>query len=88
MAAGSLAGVRRWYTTAMPIYEFICDECGAEFEELVRNGDKPKCDACSSREVRRIFSKFAVHSSSANLGGKGADKSCSSCASSSCATCH
>jgi hypothetical protein len=29
-----------------------------------------------------------VHSSSANLGGKGATKSCSTCASSSCATCH
>jgi putative FmdB family regulatory protein len=78
----------RWYTTAMPIYEFICDECGSEFEELMRNGDKPCCERCESSEVRRIFSKFAVHSSSADLGGKGATKSCSSCASSSCATCH
>jgi hypothetical protein len=29
-----------------------------------------------------------VHSSSSDLGGKGATKNCSSCASSSCGTCH
>src|SRR5512146_2653025 len=54
---------RSWYTDAMPIYEFICDACEAQFEELVRNGGPITCPACSSQEVRRLFSKFAVHSS-------------------------
>jgi putative FmdB family regulatory protein len=77
-----------WYTWAMPIYEFVCKACEAPFEELVRNGDKPRCPQCASPDVQRVFSKFAVHSSSSNLGGGGAGKSCSSCASSSCATCN
>jgi len=72
----------------MPIYEFVCNVCDTPFEELVRNGARPQCPACSTKDVRRIFSKFAVHSSSPDLGGTGASKNCSSCASSSCATCH
>jgi putative FmdB family regulatory protein len=72
----------------MPIYEFCCNQCGTAFEELVRNGVKPVCPECRSGDVCRLLSTFAVHSSSSNLGGKGATKSCSSCASSSCGTCH
>ena len=72
----------------MPIYEFICNVCEAPFEELVRNGERPRCPSCETRDVRRILSRFAVHSSTPGLGGQGASKNCSSCASSSCGTCH
>ena len=72
----------------MPIYEFCCNQCGTAFEELVRNGTRPECPSCHSGDVCRLLSTFAVHSSSSDLGGKGATKSCSSCASSSCGTCH
>jgi len=72
----------------MPIYEFCCNQCGTAYEELVRNGTRPVCPSCSSSDVRRLFSSFAVHSSSANVGGGGASKNCSSCASSACGTCH
>jgi putative FmdB family regulatory protein len=68
----------------MPIYEFCCNQCETAFEELVRNGVRPECPACHSGDV----CTFAVHSSSSDLGGKGATKNCSSCASSSCGTCH
>ncbi len=78
----------RWYTDAMPIYEFICERCELRFEELVRSGDKPRCPECATGDVRRLLSAFAVHSSSPGLGGGGASKSCSTCAGSSCATCH
>jgi len=72
----------------MPIYEFMCTACEAPFEELVRNGEKPRCPVCASTDVSRLLSRFAIHSSSPDLGGGGATKSCSSCSSSSCATCH
>jgi len=72
----------------MPIYEFCCNQCGTTFEELVRNGTRPECPSCNSGDVCRLLSTFAVHSSSSNLGGKGATKSCSTCASGSCGTCH
>ena len=71
----------------MPIYEFICEHCELRFEVLVRNGDKPHCPECDTGDVRRLLSSFAVHSTSAGLGG-GGGKSCSSCAGSSCATCN
>jgi putative FmdB family regulatory protein len=71
----------------MPIYEFICEHCELRFEELVRNGDRPRCPECSTNDIRRLLSSFAVHSASANLGG-GGGKSCGSCGSSSCGTCH
>ena len=70
----------------MPIYEFVCERCERPFEELVRNGDPVACPQCASQQVRRLLSRFAVHSSSPNLGGGG--KSCSSCSGSHCATCH
>jgi putative FmdB family regulatory protein len=71
----------------MPIYEYTCEECELTFEELVRNGVPVACPTCGSGHVRRLLSRFAVHSSSPDKGGRGA-KNCSTCAGSSCATCH
>jgi len=93
VTAPRVPGVRltsraRWYTLPMPIYEFICNACATPFEELIRNGTKPVCPSCGTGDVQRLLSSFAVHSSSPNLGGQGASKNCSSCASSSCGTCH
>ena len=81
-------GGPRWYTVAMPIYEFFCDHCELRFEELLRNGEKPRCPECATADVRRLLSGFAVHSSSPDLGGGGPSKNCASCASSSCASCN
>lgn len=47
----------------MPIYEFICNECWEEFEELVFsiNAIKDvKCPACSSQFVEKKISIFAT----------------------------
>ena len=44
----------------MPIYEYVCMECESHFEELVRNGEEPDCPDCSSANVRRQLSVFAM----------------------------
>ena len=44
----------------MPIYEYVCMECESHFEELVRNGQEPDCPDCSSANVRRQLSVFAM----------------------------
>ena len=51
----------------MPIYEYRCKECGAEFEELTlsRDNGAVTCRKCSSRRVTRLLSTFAVGSQAA-----------------------
>ena len=41
----------------MPIYEYVCMKCESHFEELVRNGEMPKCPDCSSTKVQKQFSE-------------------------------
>jgi putative FmdB family regulatory protein len=41
----------------MPIYEFLCEACGARFEELVDAGtESVDCRACTSERTRRVYS--------------------------------
>jgi putative FmdB family regulatory protein len=52
----------------MPIYEYRCEECGTQFEELTlsANGNYAvACRACTSRRVTRLLSAFAVHTAEA-----------------------
>ena len=49
--------------TAMPIYEYRCQECGREFELFVRAADKrsePVCPECGSTRVSKAVSLFGV----------------------------
>jgi putative FmdB family regulatory protein len=52
----------------MPFYEFICEDCFEEFEELV-SFNKPTlgltCPACGSDLVRKVISNFAPLNGSA-----------------------
>src|SRR5512133_4382006 len=49
------------YTAHVPIYEYVCMKCESHFEELVRNGETPKCPDCSSAKVQKQLSVFATH---------------------------
>lgn len=41
----------------MPLYEFVCGACGAEFEELCQAGqDAARCPECGSAGARRRVS--------------------------------
>ncbi len=47
----------------MPLYEFHCDECDAEFEELlsgVHEADEVSCPGCGNEKVERLLSGFAL----------------------------
>ena len=45
----------------MPIYEYHCDACGADFEAIVpfSEADTMKCEKCGSQRVQRMASAFA-----------------------------
>jgi putative FmdB family regulatory protein len=48
----------------MPIYEYICDDCGTKFEKLVRhnNQDTLACPKCGQAHLKTALSTFAAHS--------------------------
>ena len=46
----------------MPIYEYACQGCGSQFEAIVRSSDTPQCPECSSEELEKLLSVFAVGS--------------------------
>lgn len=47
----------------MPIYEFVCQDCGHEFERIQSWSDTttPTCTACMGTNVLRNMSRPAVH---------------------------
>ncbi len=44
----------------MKLYDFHCNACGQEFEELVREVGDARCPSCASAEVDKQLSAFAV----------------------------
>ena len=41
----------------MPTYEYVCDACGHEFDEIQSFKEEPlkKCPACKKNKLRRLF---------------------------------
>jgi putative FmdB family regulatory protein len=41
----------------MPTYEYECDGCGYQFEEMQSMSDQPltKCPQCKKKKLRRLF---------------------------------
>ena len=71
----------------MPIYEYICEKCDHDFEELVMSKSEVICcPKCKSDQVRRQMSAASFKS-----GGdfsSSAGSSCSGCTSGNCSSCH
>ena len=44
----------------MPIYEYLCEDCGSKFEKLVRNGDAGACPTCGESHLKPQLSTFAA----------------------------
>jgi putative FmdB family regulatory protein len=58
----------------MPFYEYKCDECGKEYEELVpmQAKEAPPCPACGSKQVERKISLFgSMGSGKSSCGSSG-----------------
>jgi putative FmdB family regulatory protein len=59
----------------VPIYEFECRKCGAQFEELVPAGQAAPCPQCKSSEVTRRYSQIGEPRVPVGLTGKKAAES-------------
>jgi len=56
----------------MPIYEYVCDDCGEKYEKFVRSSlakVKLLCPTCGSERGKKAFSVFG----SAGSGKKSSD---------------
>jgi len=58
----------------MPLYEYDCRGCGHRFEALVRGAEVPACPECSSLDLERVLSQFAVSSESSKRSNLAAGK--------------
>jgi putative FmdB family regulatory protein len=46
----------------MPLYEYHCPKCQADFELLIRGGEAAECPTCQSQEVHKLLSVPATPS--------------------------
>ncbi len=78
----------------MPIYEYRCESCGSEFEELVFGDSPVACPKCGGADTHKLMSACR-HSCGHNPGGyqgstiptSGGGGGCAGCSGGSCATC-
>ena len=49
----------------MPIFEYLCEDCGSKFEKLVRGSVDVKCPACGQEHLQQQFSTFAARANGA-----------------------
>ncbi len=55
----------------MPLFEYVCTNCGTTFEQLVRSTRNPQaivCPKCKSSETQKLLSGFAVTGAAATGG--------------------
>lgn len=48
----------------MPIFEYVCRDCGHAFETIVNGAREPQCPSCSGQALDKQLSVFAVASAS------------------------
>jgi len=51
----------------MPIHEFRCQDCKAQFEVLLRPSTVPACPSCSSSKLEKLISPIAPAGKSAAI---------------------
>ena len=75
----------------MPIYEYGCEKCGRDFEELVFGDELPVCPHCGSAETHKLMSRCARCRSNGDTGFDMAPPvsggGCAGCSGGNCASC-
>jgi putative FmdB family regulatory protein len=59
----------------VPIYEYVCGDCGEKYEKLVRSGSRAVeliCPRCGSRRAEKSLSLFGLHGSGGESRGSSA----------------
>jgi putative FmdB family regulatory protein len=62
----------------MPMYEYKCEECGREFEELMSasSREQPRCPSCGAEKTRRMISACSFGGLVGDVPGLGPSGGC------------
>ena len=74
----------------MPIYEYGCEKCGREFEELVFGDGIVACPHCGSAETHKLMSRCARCRGDGDMPDMAPAASgggCAGCSGGNCASC-
>jgi putative FmdB family regulatory protein len=63
----------------MPIFEYVCEKCGHEFEALVFGAQKAECPKCHGTKLNPQLSVFAVSSKGSSEGEASGSGACGTC---------
>jgi putative FmdB family regulatory protein len=63
----------------MPLFEYACRRCGHRFEYLTREGRTPSCPGCTSADLEKQLSVFAVNTAAASPARSAAPGPCGTC---------
>ena len=58
----------------MPIYTYICRDCGEKFDILIgvtSEKKEVKCEKCNSKNIQRTLNSFSVGGSNNRIGSSG-----------------
>jgi putative FmdB family regulatory protein len=65
----------------MPLYEYKCNDCGEQFEKMIRFSEAnaiPTCPKCASLDTQKKLSSIAAMGSSSSGNDSSYESSCSS----------
>ncbi len=65
----------------MPLYEYRCNECGDEFEKMLRFSEAdrlPACPRCASQNTQKRLSKVVSFGSTSGGSSSASSSSCGS----------
>ncbi len=72
----------------MPIYEYVCDDCGTRYERLIMNkAQEIACPKCESKKHTLQLSVFSAAGSSSKVNGQPAASGGCACTPRGCG-CH
>jgi putative FmdB family regulatory protein len=77
----------------MPIYEYVCRACGAQFEDIVSaDAPAPACPKCKAQKTEKLLSCCRIGRGSSDTGftataPRASSGGCSGCSGGNCSTC-
>ena len=66
----------------MPIYTYVCKDCGEKFDLLIGVTSEKielKCKKCGGKNIKKLFGSFSVGKSSGKISSSGSSCSTGTC---------